>query len=142
MIFKLSAPEGFSVNDSINCDHWSFNYVTVRQVVQLTPAGWCMTKLDLKSVYWKVPVDSHFLAISWRGVKYFDIAFPFGLRSDPIIFSAVADEPAWALIGSNILDLAHYLDDFIVWAANAVLPEDPVIVNRLGRQTGPSHRAF
>ena len=110
MIVNLSAPEGYSVNDSVNPDHSSFSYVTVRQVAKLIPAGWFMAKLDLKSAYRKVPVhsdDSHFLAISWRGVEYADRALPFGLRSAPII------------ICSNIIDLAHYLDDFIFWAPDA-----------------------
>ena len=115
----------------------------VRQVAELIPAGWFMAKLDLKSAHRKVPVhsdDSHFLAISWRGVEYADRALPFGLRSAPIIFSAVADELAWAMICSNILDLAHYLDDFIFWAPDAESCQTLAII--LADRLGPSRRAF
>ena len=36
----------------------------------------------------------------------------------PIIFSAVADALAWAMLCSGIPVLLHYLDDFLVWAAD------------------------
>ena len=39
---------------------------------------------------------------------------PFGLRSAPKIFSAVADAFAWHLHQTGIPDVDHYLDDFIV----------------------------
>ena len=80
------------------------------------PTGWFMA---LKAAYRKVPVhpaDSHLFAISWRGIEFQDRALPFGLRSAPIIFTAVADG---AMICSGILHLAHYLDDFIFWAPDA-----------------------
>ena len=59
-----------------------------------------MAKLDLKSAYRMVPVhpeDSPLLGIQWKGETYSDQALPFGLRSAPIIFSAVADGLAWTL---------------------------------------------
>ena len=40
----------------------------------------------------------------------------FGLRSAPIIFNAVADALAWAMLCVGIPDLVHYLDDFLFWA--------------------------
>ena len=143
MIVDLSAPVGSSVNDSINSDHSSFRYVTVRQVAELITAGWFMAKLDLKSAYWKVPVhsvDSDFLAISGRRVKYGDRALQFGLRSAPIIFTAVADGLAWAMICSNILDL---LDDFIFWALDAescqrILSLAVDLADRLGLPVEPA----
>ena len=39
---------------------------------------------------------------------------PFGLRSAPKIFNAVADGHEWYLGSRGIRHLAHYLDDFIV----------------------------
>lgn len=53
------------------------------------------------------------LAISWEGKVYIDRALPFGLRSAPKIFSAVADIIAWALHCSGIQHQIHYLDDFL-----------------------------
>ena len=121
MIVDLSSPAGRSVNDAINPAFASFKYVTVRQVAELLPQGSFLAKLDLKAAYRKVPVhvaDQKLLGVSWRGKTYCDKALPFGLRSAPIIFNAVADGLAWAMICSGIRDLAHYLDDFIFWAAD------------------------
>ena len=78
-----------------------------------------------------------------RGVKYADRALPFGLRSAPIIFSAVAYGLAWAMISSNILDLAHYLDDFIFWAPDAESCQKNLsmvinLADRLGLPVEPS----
>ena len=62
-----------------------------------------------------VPVhadDQPLLGMEWSGVKYIDQALPFGLRSAPKIFPAVADGLAWALACEGVQDSLHYLDDF------------------------------
>ena len=46
-----------------------------------------------------------------------DCALPFGLRSAPKIFSAVADMIAWALHCAGVQYQLHYLDDFLFMAA-------------------------
>ena len=78
--------------------------------------GALLAKLDLKSAYRMVPVhpdDSPLLGITWKGSTYIDKALPFGLRSAPIIFSAVADGLAWALFTEGVEYSIHYLDDFL-----------------------------
>ncbi len=75
-----------------------------------------MVKLDLKNAYRIIlvhPHDQHLLAISWVGRTYVDRALPFGLRSAPKIFSAVADMITWALHCAGIKLQIHYLDDFL-----------------------------
>ena len=42
-----------------------------------------------------------------------DRSLPFGLRSAPKLFTAVADAMAWALFSRGIRFLMHYLDDFL-----------------------------
>lgn len=59
------------------------------------------------------PDDQNLLGIQWDGEFYTDRAFPFGLRSAPKIFSAVADALQWILTNKGIWNLLHYLDDFI-----------------------------
>ena len=73
-------------------------------------------KMDLKEAYRIVPVhpdDQHLLGISWNGQVYIDRALPFGLRSAPEIFTAVADALAWSLHAGGIRFVLHYLDDFL-----------------------------
>ena len=119
MIVDLSSPSDMSVNDAINPVFSSFRYVTVCQVAELIPQGSFLAKLDLKSAYRKVPVhvaDQRFLGIPWKEKVYCDKVLPIGLGSAPIIFNIVADGFAWAMICSGIMDLAHYLDNFIFWS--------------------------
>ena len=117
---NLSFPSGHSINDAISPAH-SFCYVIVCQVAELIPQGFSLAKIDLKAAFRRVPVhsaDQHYLQISWRDRTLCNRALPFGLKSAPIIFNAVADGLAMAMICSNIVDLAHYLDDFIFWSSN------------------------
>ena len=72
-----------------------------------------LVKLDIKDAYRIMPVDYHLLGVSWRGEVYVDRALPFGLRSAPKIFSAVADVIAWVLYKEGIKFQLHYLDDFL-----------------------------
>ena len=53
-----------------------------------------MVKLDIESVYHVVPVcpdDQPLFGMHWKGKLYVDTAFPFGLRSAPKFFNALAD---------------------------------------------------
>ena len=75
--------------------------------------GTQLVKVDLKQADYQVPVhpqDQHHLAISWERSVYVDRALPFGLRSAPKNFTAVADMIAWAL---HMAGIHHYLDDFL-----------------------------
>ena len=47
-----------------------------------------------------------------------DKVFPFGLRSAPKIFSAVADALLWILTKKGIIKELHYLDDFVLMAGS------------------------
>ena len=116
LIVDLSAPSGFSVNDGISPALCSLEYASVEQaatLVRRAGPGALMAKLNLSSAYRHVPVhpdDSHLLGFEWRGVTYVDRALPFGLRSAPKVFTAVADGLAWAMACRGIRDFLHYLD--------------------------------
>ena len=45
------------------------------------------------------------------------ITLPFGLRSAPIIFTALTDALQWILERRGVSHVAHYLDDFITLGA-------------------------
>jgi hypothetical protein len=53
-------------------------------------------------------------------IRYIDIALPFGLRSAPIIFTALADVLQWVIEQRGTSHVAHYLDDFITVGATLI----------------------
>uniref|UniRef100_A0A1X7UPP1 Reverse transcriptase domain-containing protein n=1 Tax=Amphimedon queenslandica TaxID=400682 RepID=A0A1X7UPP1_AMPQE len=103
LIVDLSSPPGASVNDGIDPELCSLSYSSVDEAIcrvrACGPGAW-MAKLDLKSAYRRVPVhpdDQQLLGMSWEGLTFCDRALPFGLRSAPKLFTAVANGLSWAL---------------------------------------------
>ena len=118
LITDLSFPEGASVNDAIDPRLCSLKYVTVEQVAKKAMQlgiGSLIAKIDIKSAYRLIPVsplDRHYLGMQWEGQVYVDGMLPFGLRSAPKIFNAVADALEWCIAREGVEDIYHYLDDF------------------------------
>ena len=50
----------------------------------------------------------------WKEAIYIDTALPFGLRSAPKIFSALADGLIWILHSKGADQSIHYLDNFLL----------------------------
>lgn len=119
LIVNLSSPEGASVNDGIDSLLTSLHYASVDDAVstiQALGAGTMMAKLDLKAAYRNVsvhPADRPLLGMLWDNTVLIDTALPFGLRSAPKIFSAIADGVLWAMWLNGVRHLIHYLDDFM-----------------------------
>ena len=119
LIVDLSHPEGRSVNSGIEADLCSMHYLRLDEVTQRIMEmgkGTEMAKMDIESAYRMVPIfpgDRLLLAMRWKGQFFFDTRLPFGLRSAPKIFSAVADALQWSLVQAGVTWVAHYLDDFI-----------------------------
>ena len=81
--------------------------------------GSLLAKIDIESAYRLIPVHPHdrpLLGVQWEGSLYVDPMLPFGLRSAPKVFNAVADTLCWHLHLSGIPLLRHYRDDFIIVA--------------------------
>lgn len=123
LIVDLSAPEGASVNDGISEEACSLSYVTVedaaRQVLR-QGAGSLLGKVDVKSAYRVVPVhpdDRWLLGLQWEGALFIDKTLPFGLRSAPKIFTALADAAVWILRQEGVDYVIHYGDDFLLIGA-------------------------
>ena len=115
----LSSPSDCNVSDGISRELASITYAStdkdVEYILQLGREAE-LVKIDLKNDYRFVsvhPQDHHLLAVSWEGGTYIDRTLPFGLRSTPKIFSAVADMIAWILHCRGIQHQIHYLDDFL-----------------------------
>ena len=119
LIVDLSSPAGANVNDGISPDLSSVSYVSVDYLSSLVMSvgkGAFLVKADIKEAYRMLPIHPHdqpLLGMQWEGITYTDLALPFGLRSAPKIFSAVADALQWILVQKGINNLLHYLDDFI-----------------------------
>ena len=94
-----------------------------------------LAKFDVESAYRIVPVhpdDRPLLGMQWRDRLYIDTALPFGLRSAPMIFTALADALQWVLEQEGI-EVLHYLDNFLVFeASDAALKRALEICTRLG----------
>ena len=119
LITDLSYPEGASVNDGIQPQWCSLHYTTVESVAtaaQQLGKGALLAKLDIKSAYRIVPVHPHdrqLMGVEWKDAHYVDGALPFGLRSAPKIFTAIADALQWIMRQNGVSMVEHYLDDFI-----------------------------
>ena len=91
-------------------------HAVIRMVSRLG-RGALMAKFDVEVAYRNTPVhpaDRFLLGMKWRDCYHVDLTLPFGLRSARYIFNAVADMVEWILVNSyQVLDLLHYLDDFI-----------------------------
>ena len=86
-----------SVNDGIDSDMASLSYIKVEEVASKAAQlgrGSLLAKFDVEEAYRIVPVhsdDKHLFGIDWNNQLYIDAVLPFGLRSAPLIFTAVAD---------------------------------------------------
>ena len=63
------------------------------------------------------PNDRWLLGMQWEGALYIDKTLPFGLRSAPKLFTALADAAMWILRQEGINFVIHYGDDFLVIGA-------------------------
>ena len=112
LICNLSHPEGQSVNDGISEALSSLLYVSVERAAQTVlkmGRGAFLAKVDIRNAYRNIPVhpdDRWLLGMSWQGEVFIDTVLPFGLRSAPKIFNAVADALDWVV---RVGEIYHYL---------------------------------
>ena len=123
LIVDLSFPAGNSVNDGIDSGLCSLQYTSVdfacRKVLELG-RGANLAKFDVSGAFRTVPVhpdDRHLLGMQWRGQTYVDKVLPFGLRSAPKLYNAIADGLLWILVNTDQVMCIHYLDDFLLFGA-------------------------
>jgi len=120
VITDLSHPQGCSVNDTIDPSLCSLSYISVDEVARVAMSlgkGALLAKVDIKAAYRLVPVhpvDRSYLGMKWKQSVYVDGMLPFGLRSAPKIFTAVADALEWCIRQQGVCNIFHYLDDFVV----------------------------
>jgi xanthosine utilization system XapX-like protein len=120
LLFDLSYPRGFSVNDGISKENSTVKYSKLSDVcdeVLRVGKGALICKFDIRRAYRQVPVsvsDRRLLGLSWAGSWYIDLTLSFGGRPCCAIFNRVGD--LFTSIFNRATDLIrfyHYLDDFI-----------------------------
>ncbi len=120
LITDLSHPAGNSINDGVDPHLCSLTYTSVEEVAaeaSRSGQGALLAKVDIEAAYRLVPVhpqDRVLQAVKWDDAVFIDPTLPFGLRSAPKIFNAVADALQWHLIQAGVERLFHYLDDYIL----------------------------
>ena len=120
LIVDLSTPDGHSVNNGISKDLARLSYVDVVAGILQRGRGTLLAKMDIWQAYRNVPIhpsDRLLLGMQWRGETFADATLPFGLRSAPLIFPAIADALQWAMQKMGVDWVAHYIDDFITMGA-------------------------
>ena len=125
LIIDLSSPEQSSVNDGISNELSSLSYLSVDDLIAEVVRrgrGTLVAKMDIKKAYRNVPVhpvDRLFLGMQWRGRVYVDGCLPFGLRSAPLLFTAVADALQWVMEARGVAWLGHYRQFYHGWGSQA-----------------------
>ena len=85
------------MNEGLDPSMCSLQYVSIDDAVDLIcklGVGTLLVKMDLKDIYRIVPIypdNQPFVAVEWEGQTYVDRPLPFGLRSAPKLFTAIAD---------------------------------------------------
>ena len=120
LIVDMSSPEGGGINDGIQETMCSLSYATVedttRGIVNYGTGALLIT-IDIRNAYRVVPVhpdDRWLMGMLWKGSLFVDTALPFGLRSAPKIFTALADAAEWIARQRGVEFVIHYLDDFLI----------------------------
>ncbi len=120
LIVDLSSPVDGSVNDGIDPTLSSLSCVSVRDEAASIchlGRGALLAKVDIRSAYRTVlvhPEDRWLLGMKWNNDLHVDTVLPFGIRSAPKIFHAIADAAEWIVQDEGVGELYHYLDDFLL----------------------------
>ena len=113
MVTDIRLVISLSVNDGIAKELCSLHYPTVDEAIShilKLGKGASLAKVDIKHAYRNIPVDPHnrhLLGMQWEGDLYTGLVLPFGLRSAPKTFTAVADMAEWIMITQGVLWCLH-----------------------------------
>ena len=97
LILFLSSTPGGSVNDSIQREPFSVQYMSVDEVTDWIMdfgRGDLTAQFDIENAYHVVPVhpeDRFLLGMCWKDHFFVDLGLPSGLHSAPFIFMTIAN---------------------------------------------------
>ena len=124
LIVDMSAPhndpEHLSLNELINKEDYSLQYVTVDhaiKIIQTLGKGSWLCKADITDAFKQIPI--HPSLWPYHGIKhdnkyYFFTRLVFGSRSSPKIFDHLSTVICWIFENNyGIANILHLLDDFL-----------------------------
>ena len=109
------------MNDGIEpevCSVHSTSVDTACKRVVARGRGALLANFDVEGAFRTEPVhpdDRWLLGMKWEDKVYVDKVLPFGLRSAPKLYNAVADALLWILVHLDGVDGLHYLDNFLIF---------------------------
>ena len=117
----LHHPSGFPINDWIPKDSYLGEEISLRfpsvdaltELVREKGRGCALMKSDLKRAYKQIfvdPGDWNFLGMRWKGLLYFDMTMPIGLRSSAMCCQRITNAVRH-IMRSKGFGLVAYLDD-------------------------------
>ena len=105
------------MNDGISPELCSLSVDDAARAVVRTGRGALLAKVGIKvgmvGIVEVQPEDRPLLGMQFDGLLFIDSVLPFGLRSAPKIFNALADAVEWTIRQAGVGTVFHYLDDFL-----------------------------
>ena len=119
LILDWYSPHNVSVNDGVDRELCFMHFATVdNAITKILRLGTesLLAKIDIEHAYRNIPIhpsDRRLLGMMYGRGLYIDTVLPFGLRSAPKVFSAIADAIEWIALHAGVSVLLHYFDDFL-----------------------------
>ena len=115
-----------SVNDYISKEVFGLKYSTVDNaiaILQCLGPSAAMAKVDKKHAFRLCPVrreDWNLLGLKWNGKFYVGQTASFWLTFSTVVINRLANSLHWILVNeSGVVNIIHYLDDFLIAAPSA-----------------------
>ena len=142
-ILHLSYPPGRSVNDFIDKDSYSLQYVTIDRVIshiKSLGAGCFLSKVDIECAFRIAPVhpgDWHLLGMKFNNQYYFDMRLLMGSPSSPYNFDTIGQALEFICKVNYLIQFVeHLLYDFITVEPGSEPPRALQIIIELFQALG------
>ena len=144
LIFDLSYPKSFSVNDGISSELSKVQYTSFDKAISMTQKMGrhsLLAKLDIQSAFRLLPIcpdDFKFLGMQHEGFYFVDKTLPFGCSISCAHFEKFSTFLEHCIKEhTNTNNWMHYLDDFLVGdkkreSANVILSKALSLLNSFG----------
>ena len=142
-VLHLSYRPGRSVNDFIDKDSYSLQYVTIDHVIshiKSLGAGCFLSKVDIECAFCIAPVhpdDWHLLGMKFNNQYYFDMRLSMGSCSSPYNSDTIGQALEFICKVNYLIQFVeHLLDDFITVEPGSEPPRALQIIIELFQALG------